>query len=339
MSRMSTNQIREALPGMRKLKEEQLDAHSYLGTLYGAHETGCTCDFWWYGNDAEESRPLIIVLHGGGFALGDARTYDIMCDCVKNAFEVNVVCADYRLAPEHPFPAALHDICGIYAYLISHASGLGIDVHNICFLGFSSGANLALAATLAMQENEDLPRPAGLILHYPFLDAHVEPEQHNRPEGVPYEFMVAFNEFYTNGADAKNPLVSPLYASDEQLSKLPRIYAYPVAGDPLAPSCEELCNRMRALGLPVHECTIDGQYHAYIEDAIDLPGYIAGNPPGVIRMRDRSIYEAGWKNLLSSVCDCLGIREKDFQIPEAGLPELEAIFSSVDSLHEEPPNR
>lgn len=330
---MDTAQIREILPHMRALKRGILDRRVCVGNSHKAAKTGCSCDFLFYQANEKGARPLVVVLHGGGFALGDARTCDSMCERIRDAFCVNVASVDYRLAPENPFPAALDDAKSVLAYLVGNGCEFRIDPDQIYLLGFSAGANLALATCIALQDARPngcaLPKPAGLIVHYPFLDALAEPDPDGRPEDVPYEFMVAFNEFYTAGGDASNPLISPLYATDEELAQLPELFAYPVDGDPLAPSCAALCRRMRALGLSVHERVIDGQYHGYIEDAVDLPSYLASTMPATISMRSHNFFEIGWRTLFASLADCLGVPEPRIVIPREGTGDLEAIYASV----------
>ncbi len=330
---MDTKRVRALIPRMRKQVGRLLDECTYTGTLVDATCSGCSCDFWFHQADTSCKRPVVIALHGGGFALGDARKGDLMHEYVKDAFDVHVVSIGYRLAPENPFPAALDDVRSVMGYLVSHAPSLHIDVERIYLLGFSAGANLALATCISLQdasqETSSLPQPAGLVLHYPFLDAHEKPKSDGRDIDVPYDLMVAFNEFYTAGADPANPLISPALATDEQLMRLPRVFAFPVEGDALAPSCHRFCDRMRNLGLPVHEQLVHGQYHGYIEDAANLPVYLASTMTATISMRSHDFLETGWRILFASLADCLGVPEPRIAIPREGTGDLEAIYASV----------
>lgn len=324
-------QIREMLPFMRAQKSKQLDKIACSGRLFNTGETGCSCNFLYYRASPPVPRPLIVVLHGGGFALGDAREDDLMCAYVNEAFNVNVVSIDYRLAPEHPFPAALEDVQCVLSYLARRTHELGIDARKIILLGFSAGANLALATCLALREEQEAGTPdypAALILHYPFLDAHIEPEPHNNPAGVSYELMVAFNEFYAAGANTRDPLISPLYATDRQLEQLPRVNAYSIVDDPLAPSCSTFCKRLSMLGVPVQERMIHGQYHGFIEDAVNLPSYLATTPRDVILARPHDFCQKGWGILIKSLSECLDEGVPSTTPPQKGLDELEKIYAS-----------
>ena len=245
-------------------------------------------------NASAESRPsasalapAVFELHGGGFALGDARKGDALRAWIAHRYGVNVVGVGYRLAPENPWPAALDDVIEAIEHFALHAGEYGMDPDEFYLVGYSAGANLALATCLKLQEREGLAsRIQGLALHYPFLDAAVDPfSLPMGSEDIPSEMMEAFNRWYAVDNDPRNPLISPLFASDGQLAALPRVVQYPVAGDALRPSAEALHARLAAAGCDCSLQVVEGAYHGYIEDAENLAVYRATSLPETVAAR------------------------------------------------------
>lgn len=266
-------------------------------------------------NASAESRPsasalapAVFELHGGGFALGDARKGDALRAWIAHRYGVNVVGVGYRLAPENPWPAALDDVIEAIEHFALHAGEYGMDPDEFYLVGYSAGANLALATCLKLQEREGLAfRIRGLALHYPFLDAAVDPfSLSTGGEDIPAEMMAAFNSWYATDNDPSNPLISPLHASDGQLAKLPRVIQYPVAGDALRPSAEALHARLEALGRPCVLHTVEGAYHGYIEDAENLEVYRATSLPETIAARPAEFARIAAEAMRGSLDELLG---------------------------------
>lgn len=109
--------------------------------------------------------PALLWLHGGGWTLGDLDSHDGLCRRLAALAGCRVVALDYRLAPEHPFPAAFDDACASVDFLVRHGAALGLDPVRLVVGGDSAGANLALAAIRAARD-ADAPLPAGLALVY-----------------------------------------------------------------------------------------------------------------------------------------------------------------------------
>jgi acetyl esterase/lipase len=120
-----------------------------------------------YTADAAAPRPALLWIHGGGYVLGGSSIDDVICGQFASRLGLTVVSVDYRLAPEHPFPAALHDCAAAYRHLL--AGEPGIDPARIVIGGASAGGGLAAALALYLRD-EGLPPPALQLLVYPMLD-------------------------------------------------------------------------------------------------------------------------------------------------------------------------
>ena len=250
----------------------------------------------------------VFELHGGGFALGDVRKGDALRTWIAHRYGVNVVGVGYRLAPEHPWPAALDDVIETLEYFAGHADEYGMDPDAFYLVGYSAGANLALATCLKLQERDDLAfRIRGMALHYPFLDAAVDPASLGTGgEDIPAEMMEAFNRWYAVDNDPRNPLISPLFASDGQLAALPRVVQYPVAGDALRPSAEALHARLAAAGCDCSLQVVEGAYHGYIEDAENLAVYRATSLPETGAARPSGFAQVAAESMAESLDALLG---------------------------------
>ena len=251
--------------------------------------------------------PTLIELHGGGFALGDARKLDALCSWASRSLGVGVVSVNYRLAPDNPFPAALDDVRAVLLAALDEPASLGMGTGGVFVMGYSAGATLAVASSIALAD-EGHAVPAGLLLHYPFLDAATEPaEKGAREIDLPLELMRAFNEWYVGDADPRSALVSPLYASDAQLARLPRTLMYPVVGDAMCAEAHELARRMRDAGAPAEVRDVEGAYHGYVEDFANERVYRAMNTeeavaarPAEARERAREVIVDGLERLLGT---------------------------------------
>lgn len=212
---------------------------------------------------------MVFELHGGGFALGDARTGDALRSWISDTFEVNVVGAEYRLAPEHPFPAALDDVTGTIRRIVA-GDELAAEPGRVVLMGYSAGANLAAAYALRTRRTDGLPFASGLVLHYPCLD--VSERFMCGDDGGPSldaDAMAAYSDFYAGGHDQRDPLISPLYASDFELAAFPRTVLAPVVGDVLLGQSERFRDRLHAACPDERDRVvwqpIEGVTHGYIE--------------------------------------------------------------------------
>ncbi|MCA1614993.1 MAG: alpha/beta hydrolase [Acidobacteria bacterium] len=163
-----------------------------------------------------DSRDLLVYLHGGGFVLGDLETHDEPCRLLCRHAPTHVLAVEYRLAPEHPFPAGLGDALAALRWAQANAERLGAEPARVSVGGDSAGGNLA--AVVARLSARERP-PAAQLLVYPATDA-TERERRPSKELFGRGFFIArtdcdaFSEHYTGGEGKEDPRVSPLLAPD-----------------------------------------------------------------------------------------------------------------------------
>lgn len=199
-------------------------------------------------------RPGVFVnLHGGGFVLGDWRGDDPYCRFLADTAGCVVVNLDYPLAPEHPFPAAVHHVTDVLAWLTTHGAEVGVDPTRVAVGGHSAGGNLGAAACLLGARRGDA-RPAGLVVDYAPLDLGVPPAAKLTPAHGPgarglAEVGARFDAWYLpDPALGTDELVSPLRAAD--LSVLPPTLVITAALDLLAAEGDAFAARLEAAGVP-----------------------------------------------------------------------------------------
>src|SRR3954452_549501 len=184
--------------------------------------------------EGPEPAPLLVYLHGGGFVIGDLDSYDSVCRLLCRHAGVHVLSVDYRLAPEHRFPAALYDAKAALEWAFAHAAELGADPARVAIGGDSAGGNLA--ATVARRATRDgAPVPAMQLLIYPATD--VESQWRSRELFRDGNLLLTtadidfFEHHYMGETAGEDPLGSPLLAGD--LSNLPPALVATAGFDPL----------------------------------------------------------------------------------------------------------
>ncbi|HCW3076746.1 TPA: alpha/beta hydrolase [Enterobacter roggenkampii] len=199
--------------------------------------------------NAPELLPAAIYYHGGCFISGGFDTHDNQLRQLACYGNCRVVAIQYRLAPEHTFPAA-HDDAEKGADLVwQYADKLGVDKNRITFCGDSAGGHLALVTALRLKA-KGLWQPVQLILIYPMLDATASFESYTL-NGMDYvitrDTLLSGYEIYLAGADRKHPEVSPLWRED--FSGLPAVHIVTAEYDPLCDEGEALFQRLTEQGV------------------------------------------------------------------------------------------
>lgn len=193
-------------------------------------------------NDAQ----LALFLHGGGYVAGSPRTYRGLTTALARACGVRLLALDYRLAPEHPFPAALDDACAVYRWLLAH----NMDPSRIVFIGDSAGGGLTIAALTRLRD-AGLPLPRAAVLISPWLDLSLSCASIRTNCGVDYlnpELAAACARMYLSGLDAQTPLASPLYAD---LRGLPPLLIQTGSAELLCDEARTFAQRAQATGVNV----------------------------------------------------------------------------------------
>lgn len=191
--------------------------------------------------------PTVLFLHGGGFVCGSAFGYRHLAGALAVAADACVVVPEYRLAPEHPFPAALEDAMRAYLWMLD----TGTPAAQVTLVGDSAGAGLALSVMLSLRE-EKLPMPGGSALLCPGIDFtfdHVEDGSNGPTQpDISIDQLRSFVAAYLDGHPLDDPLVSPLKGD---LTGLPPMLIQGGTGDVLVEDAHRLADHARAHGLDV----------------------------------------------------------------------------------------
>jgi len=165
-------------------------------------------------------KQIILYLHGGGFVMGSCQTYRRIASDLAESSNANVLLIDYRLAPEHPYPAALEDTLAAYHWLLNSR---GYQPNQVSIVGDSAGANLALGTMLSLQAAKK-PLPSSVVLISPYTDlTRTSKAIHTNADIDPMvspHLLDIVTTFYTSSEDLTQPLLSPLYADLSGLSPL-----------------------------------------------------------------------------------------------------------------------
>lgn len=231
--------------------------------------------------------PALIYVHGGGWVIGDLDSHDKVCRAIAAQTPCRVVAVDYRLAPEHPFPAGLDDVLAAVAFIAGSAASLGIEKDRLAIGGDSAGGSMAAAACLDARHAG--PCLSAQVLIYPSTDS--TPEVRLWPSRVQNGEVPPLNsetlkwlssKYLPRGLeiDRRDWRLSPLYA--ESLAGLPPALILTAEFDPLRDEGKAYADRLSASGVPVVYRSFPGQIYGFIEfggvlsSANDAVGEIAG---------------------------------------------------------------
>ncbi len=206
----------------------------------------------------------LLYLHGGGWIAGSLASHDATCRALCNASGCLVLSLDYRLAPEHPFPAALHDGLAALRWLATHAAEFGGDVTRLAIGGDSAGGNLA-AVVAQMARDAGGPALRLQLLVYPVTGSDFDTPSHRAYATghlLTLDSLRWHRALYLpDGAAGTDPRVAPLCATD--LRGLPPALVITAEFDPLCDEGEAYAGRLRAAGVPTELLRYDGMIHAF----------------------------------------------------------------------------
>jgi acetyl esterase len=219
-------------------------------------------------------RPVLVYFHGGGWVIGDLETHDGTVRALAAASGVTVVSVDYRLAPEHPFPAAVDDCLAAVRWVADpgNATALDIDPRRMAVGGDSAGGNLA--AVVAQQLRDDGPAVQFQLLVYPVTDVRLShPSIDQNADGylLTKADMVWFREHYVGDHGWTDPLVSPLLATEEAVRGVAPALVITAEYDPLRDEGEAYAERLRAAGVAATATRYEGMIHGFFSMGDMIP--------------------------------------------------------------------
>ena len=201
----------------------------------------------WLTPPGARTDAVVLYLHGGGYVIGSTRSHRHLAAAIARAAGTRALPLDYRLAPEHPFPAALEDAVGAYQWLL----GQGIAPTRVVVAGDSAGGGLTMATLLALRDR-GLPRPAGGVCISPWVDLTNSAASYTAKAAVDpivtLDSIALLTQAYIGTGDPKQPLVSPLYAD---LQGLPPLLIHVGSDEVLLDDALGLGARAQAAGVDV----------------------------------------------------------------------------------------
>ncbi len=220
----------------------------------------------------DDPRPTLLYLHGGGWVQGDLDTHDGLCGKMAKWAGIRVISLDYRLAPEHKFPAGLDDSLAAYRALIAVPGDWGVDPARIAVAGDSAGANLTAAMMHDLQD-AGLPLPAAQVLIYPAVDTRMNTQSMMSLKDayvLPVERINWYLELYLpEDQDWQDPRVAPLFSP--HLAGQPEALIIVAGHDPLWDDGQNYADALRRAGTDAEVIEFPGQVHAFVSVTDAIP--------------------------------------------------------------------
>jgi acetyl esterase len=218
-----------------------------------------------YTPESQAPRPVLVYFHGGGWVVCNLDTHDVVCSAISHRAGAVVVAVDYRLAPEHKFPAAVIDCYAATLWVAANAGKFGIDPTRISVGGDSAGGNLAAVVSLKSRD-ENGPAIALQVMVYPVTDLSSFATQSYREFGEDHYLtkkeMEWFRDHYLRSMDdARDPHASPLLSKD--LTRLPPALIITAECDPLCDEGEAYGKRLSDAGVAVTYTCYPGMIHPF----------------------------------------------------------------------------
>ncbi len=244
----------------------------------------------YWPQSAPGNLPIVVFYHGGGFALGDLETHDPVARAHAVGADAIVVSVDYRLAPEHPFPAGLNDCWAALQWVAEHAAELGGDPNRIAVAGDSAGGNLA-AVIAQRARDEGGPILAFQLLWYPTITADLSMPSFTENADAPIldrDVIDAFLSWYIPGVDISDPkalpaALAPCNAGD--LSGLAPAFIGSAEHDPLRDDAALYADLLNAAGVPAELSNEATLVHGYVSFALIIPAAAEATDRGLAALK------------------------------------------------------
>ena len=215
----------------------------------------------------QKSLPALVYIHGGGWTIGDLDTHDVLCRSLCLQAGVVVISVDYRMGPEHKFPAAYDDSVAAFNWTVANASALGVDAKRIAIGGDSAGGNLSAAACIGLRDQKGLSvQPAFQLLIYPGTIMWQDtPSYHANGQGymLTKDSIAYYTDNYLrNRDDAKDWRASPQWASTH--AGLPPAFVMTAGFDPLRDEGLMYADALSKAGVSCQYICFERQIHGFI---------------------------------------------------------------------------
>lgn len=238
---------------------------------------GVRCEWVWV-DATKKSEFITLYLHGGGYVSGSPESHFTLGKLLSQASDSRVLLVDYRLAPEHQYPAQLDDALAVYCALLDRS----IDVKNLALAGDSAGGNLGLALMLRLREL-NLPLPTAFVSYSPWTDlTHTSgsiAQNAKRDIAIPVAMLAPLAEMYAGDNDVRDPLISPLFGDH---AGLPPMQLHVAQDEVLRDDTLRLADKVRAVGGEVDCHVWSNVTHAFPVFAEEIPeGRVAIEQSGV----------------------------------------------------------
>lgn len=235
------NRVRERLDKISRYLKRAVGVAVEATTVNGLYAE------WLKPRRAREGK-VLLYLHGGAYLVGSCRTHRQLVSHIARAAGINAIVPEYRLAPEHPFPAAIDDAVGVYRWLLAN----GYDPGDVFIAGDSAGGGLTVATLLSLR-HAGIPMPAAAVLLSPFLDVTGSGESATtRADYDPWfnvkDMVVVAENYCGPGVDLTNPLISPVFAN---VAGLPPTYIQVGNDEILLSDSTRFADKMRSEGRDV----------------------------------------------------------------------------------------
>jgi acetyl esterase len=234
------------------------------------------------GTAAAAALPVLVFYHGGGYVIGDLDTHDYVCRKLANVARCAVIAVDYRLAPEHKFPAAVDDAAAALRFVVSQAAHLGVDAARVAVGGDSAGGNLSANMAHFARDGE-VPKTCFQMLLYPGTDMSMSQGSYKNRDWTQYPLSIEaikyFIGHYLSEKDYTDWRAAPLTAKN--FKGLADAFVLTAGHDPLADEGYEYAKKLEANGVRVTFVHMSDQMHGFltmgrIVRAADLALEIAG---------------------------------------------------------------
>jgi acetyl esterase/lipase len=245
----------------------------------------------WFNAPGADSSRVVLYLHGGGYVIGSIDSHRELVARRSRASGARALAIDYRMAPEHPFPAAVDDAVAAYRWLLAQ----GVAPAGIAIAGDSAGGGLTLAALVALKQ-AGVPLPAAGVCFSPWVDLEGIGESMTARDAldpmVHKDGLVAMASMYLHGADPRTPLAAPLYAD---LSGLPSLLIQVGTAETLFDDSTRIAARARAAGVDVTLEECNDMFHVFQVFAM-LPEARAATDRAGAFIREKTSATAGTRS-------------------------------------------